>query len=542
MLGSKRVVLAIAASIWLGGAGCSGSGTATSESGSGSGAGATGAGAAGAGGSRASNGGATGSGGAGMAGGGGTSGVPLPNKPHGLFILKPATTGAGYTDHVLPIFLCKDTGDPDASCMQKGAGYDAVKGVTFQFAWRDVMPANGTPNFSKVTAAIDAWRAAGKTANLVFQTVGYTTGKSQLDAPDWYTTPVAATISQDASGTITVTTGPATMDFFVGDAMGQSIQITGTTFLDGTYVVKHLSADHQTLIATGSQANGIHTEHGGSVGNPMLGLPCNEVPAPVFWGQNFINAWQAVMKAVHDQLDAYPGLGYLRFGLGIGGENAPAHDVAKVTMGVMECPPVLYAAGFTPNAPPWPNDQSTDWQTQVAKPVWLDVYQANMLAYLDTLGFTRLVSVSLSPIVYGSNFDWMTPDGTAKLAASHGFAIGDQGWQESDAMTAMSGGHCTGDYCALFPMNKGKVPLELQSVLASNPGVMNGTTTGNLVNMFPWAISQGAQILEIYSDDFGCTFDPNYTPTAPTPMTNTYQACQDAHYPAAFAAAAAALN
>jgi hypothetical protein len=228
-------------------------------------------------------------------------------------------------------------------------------------------------------------------------------------------------------------------------------------------------------------------------------------------------------------------IGYIRFGFGLGGENSPTRGV-----NLTACQQEMTDLGFTTVAPPWPSPSSSEWAASVAT-VWVE-YQHSMLDYLASLGFgNAIVSVSLSPISV-SPIDASTPDAVGAIAAGYGFMIGDQGWRQSDASTYASGGTCAGDWCAMFAEERGRAPLELQSVCVSNPAPATGMT-GDLGQMFPFAIARGAQVLEIYTADFLCAFDPTYSVSAAgCAGSNPYSACQAAGYPAAFQAAAAVLN
>jgi hypothetical protein len=256
---------------------------------------------------------------------------------------------------------------------------------------------------------------------------------------------------------------------------------------------------------------------------------CNGSVFPVWWGSTFISQWQSVItEARRFDGDA----GYLRFGLGCGGENSPFFG------GVNGCEAALVDAGFTTVAAgSWPSPASAQWHSQIS-PVWLS-FQKTMVDGLKAQQFVSPISFSLSPIVYQPPpIDFSTPDDTAQLAADAGFIVGNQGWRESDQTTASSG-HCAGDWCAIFPSLKGVVPLELQQTLVSDPVPRDGGTTGSFNGMFPYAMSQGVQIFEVYADDLLCTFDPTYNGAG---GGFPHAACVDAGYPALFTNVAQQVN
>jgi hypothetical protein len=106
---------------------------------------------------------------------------------------------------------------------------------------------------------------------------------------------------------------------------------------------------------------------------------------------------------------------------------------------------------------------------------------------------------------------------------------------KNDPINFAAGKPCLGgDWCANFQKFRGRVPLELQTVLYSDP--TNAGHTGSLVNLLPFAIVAGADILELYPDDWLCTFDPNWR------GVNSYSACASAGYAAAFLGASGRIN
>jgi hypothetical protein len=140
----------------------------------------------------------------------------------------------------------------------------------------------------------------------------------------------------------------------------------------------------------------------------------------------------------------------------------------------------------------------------------------------------------MSPIVT-SGSDLVTPDAIASDAVALKVGIGSQGLQKSDPANYAAGPACLGgDWCANFAKYKGQVPLELQTLNYSDPSDAN--VVGSLVNTVPFATGLGTQILELYVDDWMCTYDSSWN------GNNTYSACAAAGYPAIFSAAAAQIN
>jgi hypothetical protein len=112
----------------------------------------------------------------------------------------------------------------------------------------------------------------------------------------------------------------------------------------------------------------------------------------------------------------------------------------------------------------------------------------------------------------------------------HGIAIGSQGLSMEDMRNSQSGSPCAADWCRNFQKAQGKVPLELQSVKASNPD-RNGPV-GSMVDLVPFALKMKTQILEIYPVDWFVAYDPQ----------NPYYGQYHEEYQRAYEAAAKVLG
>ncbi len=467
----------------------------------------------------------------------GDGGVPLPAAPHGLFMLNPQGRDIAST------FLTAG-----------GPGTPYIKGATIQVHWSDLQP-SGPATFqlaAATTTTIDAWTAAGKQVNLVFQASNYNGGNF---VPTWYARTLPISSATQASGSKTIAIALATGvnagqgGFLVDvDLTGsnpllgaQSIQIAGTAALDGVYPIATISSDGKTVTATApTAATTAKSETNiGTVGNPMFSCTSNNVTVtlPVYWGPNFELAWEGVMDEVKTHLDGQ--FGYFRFGMGTGGENSPVKPLDT------SCESELEAVGFSSAPVPWTtyNVSASSWETTVA-PVWI-AFQHDLISYVASKQFATQVMLSLSTIDYApGEIDYGTADAVGPIATAAGLGIGNQGWRQSDGTTTASG-VCAADYCALFPAARGVVPLELQTVLASDPDntTMN-PSTGDLSLMLPEALGRGAQIFELYADDLSCAFDPAFDgdPNANPAYVTTYAGCTAHNFPAAIEAAAAALH
>jgi len=105
--------------------------------------------------------------------------------------------------------------------------------------------------------------------------------------------------------------------------------------------------------------------------------------------------------------------------------------------------------------------------------------------------------------------DHALPDAVAARAVQDGIGFGNQGLQQGDVAEYQSTQTCGADWCRLFDTYQGKVPLELQTVFASDPD--GSGQTGSLVSLMPFALQRHAQILEIYFVDWLTAFTPDYS-------------------------------
>lgn len=168
--------------------------------------------------------------------------------------------------------------------------------------------------------------------------------------------------------------------------------------------------------------------------------------------------------------------------------------------------------------------------------VWLSFLQS-MIQYEKSLNSPHPIMITTSGIQFGPS-DLSTPDATANYTATDGIGFGNQGLQQNDPINFAAGKPCSGgDWCANFQKYAGQNPpllLELQTLSLSSP--TNVAPTGSLANLLPFATGLNARVLEIYVDDWMCTYDSSWS------GNNTYSACTTAGYPAAFNAAAGQIN
>ncbi len=211
---------------------------------------------------------------------------------------------------------------------------------------------------------------------------------------------------------------------------------------------------------------------------------CGGEKIPNYFQSAFQLPYQAFMPQVIKHYGGNGSIGYIRFGLGRGGETFPAQNFGKDPC----------TSTFT-NKWGWTD---TTWTN----------YVNAMLNYENTLKSPKQLMVGIDSVDSNS-----MPDSEAATAVSMKMAFGNQGFQASDITNYP---HCSSDWCNLFDEYTGDVPLELQTIALSNPDG-NGQV-GSLVTLLPFAVSHHVTILEIYTYDWLLAFDPNY------PGYNTYGA------------------
>ena len=197
----------------------------------------------------------------------------------------------------------------------------------------------------------------------------------------------------------------------------------------------------------------------------------------------FYVAYQGFMKRVLNWYSSSstlaPYIGYIRFGLSAGGEVYPFCEG-----------PTRYS--------------HNDWLS----------YVDSMDKYVSGLHPSIQLMTSINQTYFLSDFSYA--DAEASFAVTYNIGFGSQGLQYSDTETNGSEDSCTSqsstsDWCWLFngpPVPS--VPLELQTTLLSDPGYpFDGLTsnTGSLAQLIPFALSNHAEIFELYAYDMLYAFD-----------------------------------
>jgi len=188
--------------------------------------------------------------------------------------------------------------------------------------------------------------------------------------------------------------------------------------------------------------------------------------------------YQQFMAALVQKYGADANIGYIRFGLGHGGETYPGSGWNNTSTA---CGKAFASWGVT----------TTTWEA----------YLAGMLDFEATLKSGKQLMVGVTPMGVPNT---AVPNYVAPLAVPMHVGFGSQGLEQSDIANYPN---CTANWCNLFAQYAGQAPLELQTYLQSCPD--NTCTTGSLVNLVPFAISHHATVLEIYYQDWLLAFDPS---------------------------------
>jgi hypothetical protein len=273
-------------------------------------------------------------------------------------------------------------------------------------------------DWSSIDDAIVPWVAAGKKVNLII----------------WANSD--STISTCSNGT-TSTTGNCAIPSYVWKALGSSNYVTCSTQYGDQRIPNYFDR-------TGFQA-----------------------------------PYQQFMAAVIQKYGSNSNIGYIRFGLGHGGETYP---VTGWNSSTTACGKAFATWGVT----------VTTWEA----------YLAGMLNYESTLHSSKQLMVGVTPMGAPTT---VVPNFVAPLAVPMHVGFGSQGLEQSDITNYPT---CTANWCNLFAQYAGQSPLELQTYLQSCPD--RTCTTGSLVDLVPFAVSHHASVLEIYYQDWLLAFDPSY--------------------------------
>lgn len=199
---------------------------------------------------------------------------------------------------------------------------------------------------------------------------------------------------------------------------------------------------------------------------------------PNYLSPAYISAYQKAISALYQHLATNPAIGYIRFGIGHGGEAMPMEGWDNTTT---PCGKAFAAWGMTIST--WEN------------------FLAAMLKYEAAMGPGKQLLIGITPMGTPSS---QVPDFIASVAAPLGIGFGTQGLAKADV------GNCKGasaDWCNLFAKYPAPPLHELQQLLTSCPDNAS-CATGALTNWLPWAVSSGATNVELYTAEWMVAFNP----------------------------------
>jgi hypothetical protein len=282
------------------------------------------------------------------------------------------------------------------------------------------------------------------------------------------------TVTGSGSSTLTLTSTSSTA------AGTYSVSLTGTS---GALV----HSMNVALTVTPAQSN--YTTCTDKLGNSQM--------APNWQSPLFVSNYQAAIQALVAHYTGNHNVGYIRIGLGRGGEiNLPDGWDDSTSGACYDAYTTKW--GYTIGGS---STSSSTWNT----------YLATMVGFESPLSTQTLpLLVSITP-VNGSGYQ--TDDFIAPLAVQNGLSYGNQGLQASDITNFAGGGMCGADWCNLFATAPPQIS-ELQTLGQSCPTGTTcvdslSTSTGTLEPLLPFAVARGANDIELYYADWLIAYDPN---------------------------------
>ncbi len=203
----------------------------------------------------------------------------------------------------------------------------------------------------------------------------------------------------------------------------------------------------------------------------------NTPPTPVYWEPGYEDNWKAFVTAVVDHVAGDPHIGYLRFGIGTGGESYVENDLKGACLARWD------SHGYQRDFP---------------------AYATEMLAFEASLHSPKQIMVGINTFRGGDGF----PDQEAATAVAHRFGFGTQGLAASAISQTKRGQPCYANWCAPFNRYTGRVPLEVQTYEKTDP--TGAGPEGTLPPLLRFALSEHAQIFELYPNEWLVADDPTW--------------------------------
>jgi hypothetical protein len=220
---------------------------------------------------------------------------------------------------------------------------------------------------------------------------------------------------------------------------------------------------------------------------------CAGQQVPNWQSDLFKNNYKPAIQALISNYASNPSVGYIRVGLGKGGEiNLPQgwNDQSSGScFGGYSGTWGYSVGGSTPSSSTW------------------NSYLAEMVGFEGSLNSPKTLLVSITPVNGAST---ATDDFIAPIAIANHMSFGNQGLQASDITDFPN---CGGDWCNLFAQYHPAI-AELQTIGQSCPsGVAcsgQQADTGLLDPLLPFATLHGANDLELYYQDWLIAYDSTY--------------------------------
>jgi hypothetical protein len=278
---------------------------------------------------------------------------------------------------------------------------------------------------------------------------------------------------------------------------------------DATYVTPYTSMGKQVNLVLWTQD---YPNEPSTVPSYVSEFTTNTVPgcsaSPTWvappYSPDFLTAYENFLAAVMQHYAGNPSIGYIRVGMSAGGE---IFQYCSAVLDTYPAPPAYTGPPFDCNT-----------AANVGQCVWL-AYDQQVLDFVQsqTPTFTVL-GPSTSQNQSGSDPTNLFPSTEDDQAAADNFGFGNQGLQRSDIANYAKGLECNANWCAKFNQYTGLVPLEMQTLVQSDPTCTGlesicANLTGSLVDLLPFGDTRNVSIFEIYEDDLYIPLnpaDPNY--------------------------------
>ncbi|HEV2378713.1 MAG TPA: hypothetical protein VG206_02840 [Terriglobia bacterium] len=288
----------------------------------------------------------------------------------------------------------------------------------------------------------------------------------------------------------------------------------------------------------------------GTVSNPIMDVDnsalgttadkCGQGGVPVFWGQNFQNAYHTYESHEFTTWANDSRVAYLRVGQGIGFENSPANGGNVSSDTGTNCRAVLHGAGY-------PDTEPSNCGSGGGCAFW-ETYLSNQFTWLKNnvmSGVTIPVEAALSYTLFATK-DSGAPITEAVNAVAAGLTLNSNGMRLSNlGYTYPHAGYCDNDSCDAFTLHRGPNSFTWQMLGLSDPTgkvtlatcgsdsiCKNAVNNGPITQLFGLLPALGVQRVEPYSRDVECTisgFNGNSF-GVDSLVPNTYAACAAAGY------------